>query len=139
MRFRRKRARAVLETLDEAAKMRHALRLRWLDEAERTQSQAATQEPEPQDATSPWMQQVEGDWDPDYRSRRPFVTNRPSLPNPDRWVDFISDAGWERMAKAIINLTPDPDFYTPQERKPMNDEITQLRALVATYETKAGE
>lgn len=121
MRFRRKRARAVLETLDEAAKMRHALRLRWLDEAERTQSPATTQEPEPQDATSPWMQQVEGVWDPDYRSRRPFATNRPSLPNPDL-VDFISDAGWKRMAKAIINLTPDPS-HTPQERTAMSDEI----------------
>lgn len=103
MRFRRKSA---LEALDEAAKLRHDLRLRWLDEAERTQSQAATLEPEP------------SEYDPDYRSRRPFATNRPIFPNPDRWGDFISDAGWKRMAKAIINPTPGP-----QERITMNDEI----------------
>lgn len=92
MRFRLKRSRAKLDALAEAAKMRHALRLRWLDEADRTQSQATTRGPEP-----------------------------PEPPEPDVWQPWITDAASRRMAKAIINLTP--DFYTPQERTTMSDEI----------------
>ena len=119
MRFRRKSA---LEAPDEAAKLRHDLRLRWLDEAE----QAANHENEHPHVDTPAFTatpEAPSEYDPDYRSRRPYIGKEPQTVTADMWSPWITDAAMTRMAKAIINLTPDPDFYTPQERTTMNDEI----------------
>ena len=71
MRFRRKSA---LDALDEAAKLRHDLRLRWLDEAER----AANHENEHPHVDTPAFTatpEAPSEYDPDYRSRRPYIAS----------------------------------------------------------------